>query len=138
MDATPLGRLRLSRRRAVAHRSLAPEDPRFRHRAPLPIPDRAGHADAGLGQDQLAHARALAILAAPIRPAVGARRLAAVAQAARSACDEYLTGRRVHVVQISFFVDPERRSPERLLHDWYTLEDIAAAVASAGERVTVV
>jgi glycosyltransferase involved in cell wall biosynthesis len=44
----------------------------------------------------------------------------------------------VHVVQISFFVDPERRSPERLLHDWYTLEDIAAAVASAGERVTVV
>src|SRR4029077_6621747 len=41
-------------------------------------------------------------------------------------------------MQISFFVDRERRSPERLLQDWYTLEDIAAAVASAGERVTVV
>ena len=41
-------------------------------------------------------------------------------------------------MQISFFVDRQRRSPERLLQDWYTLEDIAAAVASAGERVTVV
>jgi len=44
----------------------------------------------------------------------------------------------VHVMQISFFVDRQRRSPERLLQDWYTLEDTAAAVASAGERVTVV
>jgi glycosyltransferase involved in cell wall biosynthesis len=41
-------------------------------------------------------------------------------------------------MQISFFVDRQRRSPERLLQDWYTLEDTAAAVASAGERVTVV
>ena len=46
----------------------------------------------------------------------------------------------MHVLQISFFVDPRRRSPERLLEDWRTLEDIAVAVAvaSAGERVTVV
>ena len=44
----------------------------------------------------------------------------------------------MHVMQISFFVDPQRRSPERLLQDWYTLEDTAAAVASAGERVSVV
>ena len=44
----------------------------------------------------------------------------------------------MHVMQISFFVDRQRRSPERLLQDWYTLEDTAAAVASAGERVTVV
>jgi glycosyltransferase involved in cell wall biosynthesis len=44
----------------------------------------------------------------------------------------------VHVLQISFFVDPQRRSPERLLEDWHSLEEIAAAVASAGERVTVV
>ncbi len=44
----------------------------------------------------------------------------------------------MHVLQISFFVDRQRRSPERLLQDWYTLEDTAAAVASAGERVTVV
>ena len=41
-------------------------------------------------------------------------------------------------MQISFFVDRERRSPERLLQDWYALEDVAAAVASTGERVTVV
>lgn len=44
----------------------------------------------------------------------------------------------MHVLQISFFVDPTRRSPERLLEDWHSLEDVAAAVASAGERVTVV
>ena len=44
----------------------------------------------------------------------------------------------MHVLQISFFVDRQRRSPERLLQDWYTLEDTAAAVASTGERVTVV
>ena len=28
----------------------------------------------------------------------------------------------MHVMQISFFVDPQRRSPERLLHDWHSLE----------------
>jgi glycosyltransferase involved in cell wall biosynthesis len=44
----------------------------------------------------------------------------------------------VHVLQIGFFVDPQRRPPERLLEDWHPLERIAAAVASAGERVTAV
>jgi glycosyltransferase involved in cell wall biosynthesis len=44
----------------------------------------------------------------------------------------------VHVLQISFFVDRQRRAPERLLEDWRTLEEIAGTVASAGERVTVV
>jgi glycosyltransferase involved in cell wall biosynthesis len=41
-------------------------------------------------------------------------------------------------MQISFFVDPERRPPEQLLRDWFSLEHIAAAVASTGTRVTVV
>jgi glycosyltransferase involved in cell wall biosynthesis len=41
-------------------------------------------------------------------------------------------------MQISFFVDERRRPPETLLRDWYSLEDVAAAVASAGVRVTVV
>jgi glycosyltransferase involved in cell wall biosynthesis len=44
----------------------------------------------------------------------------------------------VHVLQIGFFVDPQLRSPERLLEDWRSLEDVASAVASAGDRVTVV
>jgi glycosyltransferase involved in cell wall biosynthesis len=44
----------------------------------------------------------------------------------------------VHVVQLGLFVDPQRRAPERLLQDWYTVEDLAAGVAAAGERVTVV
>jgi glycosyltransferase involved in cell wall biosynthesis len=44
----------------------------------------------------------------------------------------------VHVVQINFFVDPEQRAPRALLRDWFTLVDVAAAVASTGERITVV
>lgn len=44
----------------------------------------------------------------------------------------------MHVVQVSFFVDPERRPPEKLLHDWHSLVDVAAATATACERVTVV
>jgi glycosyltransferase involved in cell wall biosynthesis len=44
----------------------------------------------------------------------------------------------VHVLQIGFFVDPQRRSPERLLEDWHPLERVAAAVASSGDRVTAV
>ena len=44
----------------------------------------------------------------------------------------------MHVVQISFFVDLQRRSPETLLRDWFPLVDVAVAVASAGERITVV
>jgi len=44
----------------------------------------------------------------------------------------------VHVVQISFFVDPERRSPEALLDEWHSLVDIAGAIATTGARVTVI
>jgi len=44
----------------------------------------------------------------------------------------------VHVVQISFFVDPERRSPETLLDEWHSLVDIAGAAATTGARVTVI
>lgn len=44
----------------------------------------------------------------------------------------------MNVMQISFFVDPQRRPPEQLLRDWFSLEHIAVAVASAGARVTVV
>jgi glycosyltransferase involved in cell wall biosynthesis len=44
----------------------------------------------------------------------------------------------LHVAQISFFVDPQRRSPETLLRAWFPLVDVAAAVASAAKRVTVV
>lgn len=41
-------------------------------------------------------------------------------------------------MQISLFVDEQRRPPETLLRDWHSLEDVAAAVASVGVRVTVV
>jgi glycosyltransferase involved in cell wall biosynthesis len=44
----------------------------------------------------------------------------------------------LHVVQISFFVDPQRRPPAALLREWRSLVDVAAAAASVGARVTVV
>ncbi|HEV7441653.1 MAG TPA: glycosyltransferase family 4 protein [Steroidobacteraceae bacterium] len=43
-----------------------------------------------------------------------------------------------HVVQISFFVDPQRREPSRLLRDWPTLVDVAEAAQRGGVRVSVV
>jgi glycosyltransferase involved in cell wall biosynthesis len=44
----------------------------------------------------------------------------------------------LHVAQISFFLDPQRRGPEQLLHDWPSLVDVAEAAAGAGVRVSVV
>ncbi len=44
----------------------------------------------------------------------------------------------MHVLQVSFFVDPACRPPERLLSDWFSLVDIAEAAASTGARVTMV
>jgi len=44
----------------------------------------------------------------------------------------------LHVVQISFFSDPERRSPAQLLDAWPTLVDVAEAVCRSGIRVSVV
>lgn len=44
----------------------------------------------------------------------------------------------MHVAQISFFVDPEQRPPERLLQDWHSLGEVAEAVAGAGARVSVI
>jgi glycosyltransferase involved in cell wall biosynthesis len=44
----------------------------------------------------------------------------------------------LHVVQISFFADPEGRAPAQLLDAWSTLGDVADAVYGAGVRVSVV
>lgn len=44
----------------------------------------------------------------------------------------------MHVVQISFFVDPKRRSPDVLLDEWRSLSEIADSVATTGARVTVI
>jgi glycosyltransferase involved in cell wall biosynthesis len=44
----------------------------------------------------------------------------------------------LHVVQISFFSDPERRSPAQLLDAWPTLVDVAEAACRSGIRVSVV
>ena len=43
----------------------------------------------------------------------------------------------MHVLQISFFIDPQARQPQQLLSDWYSLVDVGASVASAGVQVSV-
>jgi glycosyltransferase involved in cell wall biosynthesis len=43
-----------------------------------------------------------------------------------------------HVAQISFFNDPEGRSPEQLLNAWPTIVDVAEAASKPGIRVCVV
>ena len=140
MDGAPLGRLCLSRRRTLAQRSAAATHPRFRNRVAMPVPDRTRHALSGLGQGSAARSRELALCAAPLRSPVGAHGVAEPHRSARSARHEPLScgALPLHVVQISFFVDPQRRAPETLLRDWIPLVDVAAAVASAGERITVV
>ena len=45
---------------------------------------------------------------------------------------------RLHVVQISFFRDPEERSPTELLKAWPSLVDVAEAACAGGVRITVV
>jgi glycosyltransferase involved in cell wall biosynthesis len=49
-----------------------------------------------------------------------------------------MTHRRLHVVQISFFSDPEERLPAQLLEAWSTLADVAEAVSRSSLRVSVV
>jgi glycosyltransferase involved in cell wall biosynthesis len=44
----------------------------------------------------------------------------------------------LHVIQISFFRDPEERLPEQLLQAWPTLVDVAEAARAGGTQVTVV
>jgi glycosyltransferase involved in cell wall biosynthesis len=44
----------------------------------------------------------------------------------------------LHVAQISFFNDPQGRSPTQLLEAWATLVDVAEAASHAGVRVAVV
>jgi glycosyltransferase involved in cell wall biosynthesis len=43
-----------------------------------------------------------------------------------------------HVVQISFFSDPDERTPAQLLDAWPTLVDVADAACRSGARVSVV
>jgi glycosyltransferase involved in cell wall biosynthesis len=43
-----------------------------------------------------------------------------------------------HIVQISFFSDPQERSAAQLLVEWQTLVDVAEAAAKSGSEVTVV
>jgi glycosyltransferase involved in cell wall biosynthesis len=44
----------------------------------------------------------------------------------------------LHAVQISFFSDPQRRTPEQLLEAWPTLVDVAEAASRSAIRVSVV
>src|SRR5580700_11001614 len=44
----------------------------------------------------------------------------------------------LHAVHVSFFSDPQQRSPEQLLDAWPTLVDVAEAASRCAIRVSVV
>jgi len=44
----------------------------------------------------------------------------------------------LHAAQVSFFLDPQERSPTQLLDAWPTMVDVAEAAARGGVRVSVV
>lgn len=44
----------------------------------------------------------------------------------------------LRVIQISFFMDPQARAPEQLLHEWPSLVDVAEAARGGGVQVAVV
>jgi glycosyltransferase involved in cell wall biosynthesis len=44
----------------------------------------------------------------------------------------------IHVAQISFYLDPKRRQPAKLLLAWPTLVDVAEAASLGGARVSVI
>jgi glycosyltransferase involved in cell wall biosynthesis len=44
----------------------------------------------------------------------------------------------LHVLQISFYLDPLEREPAQLLHEWPTLVEVAEAVVQSGARVSVI
>jgi glycosyltransferase involved in cell wall biosynthesis len=44
----------------------------------------------------------------------------------------------LHIAQISFFLDPQERSPAQILHDWWALVCCAEMVARRGARVSVI
>jgi glycosyltransferase involved in cell wall biosynthesis len=43
-----------------------------------------------------------------------------------------------HVAQISFFLDPQGRTPAQMLADWPSLVDVAEAASQGGSRVSVI
>ncbi len=47
-------------------------------------------------------------------------------------------GAELHVAQVSFYQDPQRRAPEDLLIAWPTMVDVAEAACGAGARVSVI
>jgi glycosyltransferase involved in cell wall biosynthesis len=72
---------------------------------------------------------------------LGASSLAQTHPSLGPACHEsVMTGSREmpHVVQISFFNDPLRRSAAQLLSAWPTLVDVAEAAANSGSDVSLV
>ena len=74
-------------------------------------------------------------------PSLGAARVAKAHSSLGSAGHEPVTmasRAALHAVQISFFSDPEGRSPAQLLDAWPTLVDVAEAAARSGIRVSVV
>src|SRR5580692_102191 len=125
----------------VGFRAPATPNRRFHHRLGVQISDRHGHSCLPVGEVRSASAGVLAISVSTIRSPLGAPRVEKTHPSLGSACDELMTimpRRSLHAVQVSFFNDPEGRSPAQLLDAWPTLANVAEASSQSGIRVSVV
>src|SRR3984957_271498 len=126
---------------AVGFRAPAAPNRRFHHGLGMQISDRHGHSCLKVGKVRSARVGVLAISVSTIRSPLGASRFEKAHPPLGSARDELVTimpRQLLHVVQISFFKDPEGRSPAQLLNAWPTLVDVAEASSQSGVRVSVV
>src|SRR6185437_4205589 len=137
MDRASLGRLRLPCRCAVAHRQAAPAHLRFRHRAALPVPHRAGPARAPLGQARRERDGSVALSPSALQPSVGTRPRQPFRAVAQVADHRRVAMAAPHVAQLNFPPAPAGLGIEALLERWPSLADIAEMVAGAGIRVSV-
>src|SRR6185437_2862368 len=137
MDRASLGRLCLPCRCALAHRQIAPAHLRFRHRAALPVPYRAGSACSALGQARGECDGIVALSASTLQPSVGAQYRQPFRAATQAADHGRVAMAALHVAQLNFPPAPVGLGSEALLEQWPTLADIAESVAGAGIRVSV-
>src|ERR1700730_6931468 len=124
---------------AVAFRATSAPYCRFHDSVGLQIPDRHGHPLSRVGEIRSAGPGLLALSLSAIQRPLGAARFEEADPSLGPARHEPMTimPRQLHVAQISFFSDPQGRSPAQLLHAGPTRVDLAEAVCRFGVHVSV-
>src|ERR1700721_4665031 len=141
MGRAAVGGLLVSPGCALALRAASPANRRFHDCIGMQIPDHHGHPRVCLGKVRPESAGVMAVSIPTIRSPLGAPCFEKTHPSLGPTCHEPMTikpRRFLHVVQISFFSDPEERSPAQLLDAWPTLLDIAEAACRSGNPASLV